>query len=165
MHHNSNQAPTGFKTIHGLVRCRFSLQQLRCNLCRLHISTRLTLDIHDSDRDLISFLTHVGYEPALGLQLGKSNVTVRDDFDPSITHDPTLVNESVNCKVQRARKNMPSDESASSCNDSSPPIYNAVISFFVQSGLIDLEYLASYDLASSYKYRYDISLTMYNFRR
>ncbi|KAG0796785.1 hypothetical protein G6F57_001779 [Rhizopus arrhizus] len=77
---------------------------------------RLTLDIHDPDRDLISFLIHVGYGPELRSQLSKSNITVSDSFDPSITRDPTLVNESVDSKVQHARKNIPSNESASPCN-------------------------------------------------
>ncbi|EIE88178.1 hypothetical protein RO3G_12889 [Rhizopus delemar RA 99-880] len=65
--------------------------------------------------------------------------TICDDFDPlnpSIIHDPTLVNEPID------RKNL--------CRPLTiqDSIYNAVANFFVRYGLIDFDDLASYDLAT-----------------
>ncbi|KAG1158539.1 hypothetical protein G6F37_005707 [Rhizopus arrhizus] len=107
----------------------------------IHVSVRRRLSLQQLRsnlcRNLVSFLIYIGYETELRSQLCKFNITVCDDFDPldpSIIRDPTLVNEPIDCKRFRT------------------PIYNAVANFFVQSGLIDLDDLASYDLAPSYKY-------------
>ncbi|KAG1318852.1 hypothetical protein G6F62_012137 [Rhizopus arrhizus] len=97
--------PTGVKLTHVPFRRRLSLQQLRSNLRRLHINTHQNLDIHYSDRNLISFLTHIGYKTELRLRLSKFNITVRDDFDPldpSIIRNSTLVIEPIDSKIQRA---------------------------------------------------------------
>ena len=146
---------TGFKLIHVPVRCRLPLQQLRSNLRRLHINTRRILDIHYSDRNLVSFLIHIGYETELRSQLSKFNIKIRDDFDPldpSIIRDPTLVNQPTDCNVQLARKTF-LRRICTALQRFRTPIYNAVANFFVQSGFIKLEDLASYDLAPPYKHR------------
>ncbi|KAG1454504.1 hypothetical protein G6F55_007572 [Rhizopus delemar] len=151
---SSPAEPTGFKPIHVPIRHRFPLQQLRPNLRRLHINTRRIMDIHYSDRNLVSFLIHIGYETELRLQVSKFNVTVRDDFDPldpSIIRDPTLVNEPIDNKIQHVRKAF-LHRICVALRRFRTPIYNAVANFFVQSGLIDLDNLASYDLAPPYKH-------------
>ncbi|EIE83494.1 hypothetical protein RO3G_08199 [Rhizopus delemar RA 99-880] len=73
---------TGSQLIHVPVRRRLSLQQLRPNICRLHNNTRRMLDIHYSNRNLVSFLIHIGYETELCSQLSKFNITVRDGLHP-----------------------------------------------------------------------------------
>ena len=81
--------------------------------------------------------------------------TVRDDFDPldpSIIRDPTLVNEPIDCKVKQTRKAF-LHRICIALRQFRTPIYNAIANFFIQSGFIDLEELASYNLASPYKYR------------
>ncbi|KAG1141345.1 hypothetical protein G6F37_006935 [Rhizopus arrhizus] len=146
---------TGFKLIHVSIRYRLPLQQLRSNLSRLHINTRRILDIHYSDRNLVSFLIHIGYETELRSQLKKFNITVRNDFDPldpSTIRDPTFVSEPIDCKVQRACKAF-LHRICVALRRFRTPIYNAVANFFVQFGLIDLDKLALYDLAPTYKYR------------
>ncbi|KAG1047736.1 hypothetical protein G6F43_009833 [Rhizopus delemar] len=151
---SSPTKPTGFKLIHVPIRHRLPLQQLRSNLRRLHINTRRILDIHYSDRNLVSFLIHIGYETELRLQLSKFNITVRDDFnplDPSIIRDPTLANEPIDRKIQHALKAF-LHRICVALRRFRTPIYNAVANFFVQSGLIDLDDFASYDLAPPYKY-------------
>ncbi|EIE76999.1 hypothetical protein G6F46_001289 [Rhizopus delemar] len=118
--------------------------------CITTFSTRRTLDIHYSNRNLINFLIHIGYETELRSQLNKFNITVRDDFyplDPSIIRNPTPVNESIDRKVQSAHKAF-LHRICVVLVRFRPPIYNAVANFFVQSGLVDLDDLASYDLAS-----------------
>ncbi|KAG1056914.1 hypothetical protein G6F43_001222 [Rhizopus delemar] len=118
--------------------------------CITTFSTRRTLDIHYSNRNLINFLIHIGYETELRSQLNKFNITVRDDFyplDPSIIRNPTPVNESIDRKVQSAHKAF-LHRICDVLVRFRPPIYNAVANFFVQSGLVDLDDLASYDLAS-----------------
>ncbi|KAG1143905.1 hypothetical protein G6F37_002700 [Rhizopus arrhizus] len=128
---------TGFKLIHVPVRHRLPLQQLRSNLRRLQMNTRRILDIHYSNRDLVSFLIHI----------------VCDDFeplDPSIIRDPTLVSEPIDCKVH-ARKAFLHGICVA-LRRFMTPIYNAVANFLVQSGLIDLDDLVSYNLASPCKY-------------
>ncbi len=147
--------PTGVKLTHVPFRRRLSLQQLRSNLRRLHINPHQNLDIHYSDRNLISFLIHIGYKTELRLRLSKFNITVRDDFDPldpSIIRNSTLVIETIDCKIQPARKSF-LHRIYTALQRFRAPNYNAVVNFFVQSGLIDLEDLASYDLAPLYKYR------------
>ncbi|KAG1448861.1 hypothetical protein G6F55_010438 [Rhizopus delemar] len=151
---SSPAKPTGFKLIHVPIRHRLPLQQLRSNLRRLHINTRQILDIHYPDRNLVSFLIHIGYETELRLQLSKFNITVRDDFDPldpSIILDPTLVNEPIDHKVKHARKAF-LHRICVALRRFRTLIYNAVANFFVQSDLIGLDDLASYDLAPPYKY-------------
>ncbi|KAG1048806.1 hypothetical protein G6F43_008829 [Rhizopus delemar] len=104
--------------------------------------------------NLVSFLIHIGYETELRSQLSKFNITVRDDFDPldpSIIRDPTLVNEPIDRKVHHARKAF-LHRTRVALRRFRTPVYNAVANFFVQSGLIDLDDLASYDLAPPYKY-------------
>ncbi|EIE82525.1 hypothetical protein RO3G_07230 [Rhizopus delemar RA 99-880] len=104
---SSSAERTGFKLIHVPFRFSFSLQQLRSNFCRLYINTRQTLDTHYPNKNLISFLVHIGYETNLRSQLSKFNITVRNDFDPlapSIICDPTLINEPIDYKAQRACK-------------------------------------------------------------
>ncbi|KAG0739992.1 hypothetical protein G6F62_007191 [Rhizopus arrhizus] len=145
---------TGFKLIHVPVRHRLPLQQLRSNLRRVHMNTRRILDIHYSDRDLVSFLIHIGHEADLRSQLIKFNITVCGDFDPldpSIIRDPTLVSEPMDRKVH-ARKAFLHGICVA-LRRFRTPIYNTVANFFVQSGLIDLDDLASYNLAPPYKYR------------
>ncbi|KAG1054317.1 hypothetical protein G6F43_003660 [Rhizopus delemar] len=143
---------TGLKLIHVLARSHLVLQQLRSNFRRLHINTRRILDIHYSDRNLVSFLTHIDYEVEPCSQLSKFNITVRNDFDPSIIRDPTLVNELIGRKVQQACKAF-LHRICIAHRRFRTPIYNVVANFFVQSGFIDLEDLASYDLTSLCKYR------------
>ncbi|KAG0767877.1 hypothetical protein G6F16_004095 [Rhizopus arrhizus] len=124
---SSPAEPTSFKLIHVPVRHHLPLQQLRSNLRRLYINTRQILDIHYS---------------------------VRVDFNPldsSIIRDPTLANVLVDCKVQCARKTF-FHRICVALRRFRTSIYNAVANFFVQSGLIDLDELASYDLAPPYKY-------------
>ncbi len=151
---SSPAEPTSFKLIHVPVRHHLPLQQLRSNLRRLHINTRRILDIHYSDRNLASFLIHIGYETELRSHLSKFNIAVRDDFDPlypSIICDPTFVNEPIDRKVQHARKAF-LHRICVALRRFRAPIYNAAANFFVRSGLIDLDDLASYDLALPYKY-------------
>ncbi|KAG1455416.1 hypothetical protein G6F46_008151 [Rhizopus delemar] len=103
---SSPSKPTSFKLIHVPIRHCLSLQQLRSSVCRLHVNTRRILDIHYSDRNLVSFLTHIGYETEIRLQLSKFNITVRcnfDPLDPSIIRDPTLINEPIDRRLQHAR--------------------------------------------------------------
>ncbi|KAG1254734.1 hypothetical protein G6F68_010710 [Rhizopus microsporus] len=152
---SSPAEPTGFKLIHVPVRSRLPLQQLRSNLRRLHINTCQILDVYYSNRNLVSFLIHIDYKTELRSQLSKFNITVCDDFDPSdpsIIRNPILINESIDCKVQRAHKIF-LDRIYIALQRFRTPIYNIVTNIFVQSGLIDLEDFALYDLASPYKYR------------
>jgi hypothetical protein len=147
--------PTGFKLIHVPVRSRLPLQQLRSNLRRLHINPRRILDIQYSDRNLVSFLIHIVYEAEVSSQLNKFNITARDDLnhlDPSIIRNPVLVNETIDCKIQPARKSF-LHRICTALQRFRAPNYNAVANFFVQSGFIDPEDLASYGLAPLYRYR------------
>ncbi|KAG0739633.1 hypothetical protein G6F62_008029 [Rhizopus arrhizus] len=68
----------------------------------------------------LSFLIHIGYEPELRSYLSKFNITVLDDFDPSIIRDPTLVNELIDYKYNVLSKRS-SIESVSPCSDSGLP--------------------------------------------
>ncbi|KAG1460301.1 hypothetical protein G6F46_005731 [Rhizopus delemar] len=149
---SSPAKPTGLKLIHVLARSHLVLQQLRSNFRRLHINTRRILDIHYSDRNLVSFLTHIDYETEPCSQLSKFNIIVRNDFNPSIIRDPTLVNELIGRKVQQACKAF-LHRICIVHRRFRTPIYNVVANFFVQSGFIDLEDLASYGLTSLCKYR------------
>ncbi|KAG1152982.1 hypothetical protein G6F37_006820 [Rhizopus arrhizus] len=138
---SSPAEPIGFKPIHVPVRYCLPLQQLRSNLRRLHINVCQILDIHCSDRNSVSFLIHIGYETELRSRLSKFNITVRVDFDPldpSIIHDPTLVNKPIDRKVQHARKAF-LHRICVALRRLRTLIYNAVTNFSVQSGLIDLE--------------------------
>ncbi|KAG1464112.1 hypothetical protein G6F46_003097 [Rhizopus delemar] len=76
---SSPAEPAGLKLIYVPVRHRLPLQELRSNLHRLNINTRRILGIHYSDKNLVSFLIHIGYETELRSQLNKFNITVRDD--------------------------------------------------------------------------------------
>ncbi|KAG1151894.1 hypothetical protein G6F37_003887 [Rhizopus arrhizus] len=125
--------PTSFKLIRVSIRCHLSLQQLRCNLCRLHINTHRVLDIHYLDGNLVSFLIHISYETDLCSQLNKFNITVCDAFNPldsSIIRDPTLVNEPIDCKVQHVHKAF-LHQIRATLQRFSTLIYNAVTNFFV----------------------------------
>lgn len=109
----------------------------------------------ERERGLVIFLIHIGYETELCSYLSKFNITVRGDFDlldSSIIRDPTLINEPTDCKIQRLCKAFLhriyaalQRFKASTCK--------AVANFFVQSSLIDLKDLASYDFAPPQKYR------------
>ncbi|KAG0750421.1 hypothetical protein G6F57_001688 [Rhizopus arrhizus] len=152
---SSPAEPTRFKLIHVSIRRCLPLKQLRSNLRRLHINTCQILDVYYSNRNLVSFLIHIDYKTELRSQLSKFNITVCDDFDPSdpsIIRNPILINESIDCKVQRAHKIF-LDRIYIALQRFRTPIYNIVTNIFVQSGLIDLEDFALYDLASPYKYR------------
>jgi len=119
-----------------------------------YIYTRQILDTYYSNRNLVSFLIRIGYETEVRSQLNKFTITVRNDFDPlapSIIRDPTPINEPIDCKVQCTRKAF-FHRICVVLQRSIAPIYNAVANFFVQSGLIDLEDLMSYDFAPLYKY-------------
>ncbi|KAG1053749.1 hypothetical protein G6F43_004190 [Rhizopus delemar] len=97
------------------------------------------------DRNLVSFLIHIGYETELRLQLSKFNNTVCDDFDPldpSIIRNPTLINEPIDCKVQHTRKSF-LHRIYAILQQFMVPDYNAVANFFAQPGFIGLEDLAS----------------------
>ncbi|KAG0758218.1 hypothetical protein G6F57_007514 [Rhizopus arrhizus] len=158
--------PTNLKLIHVSARSHLFLQFLRSNLCRLHINTRRILDIHYSDRNLVSFPIHIDYKTELRLQLNKFNITVRDDFyplDPSIIRDAILVNEPIDCKAQHAREKF-LHRICATLQRFRASIYDAIVNLFVQSDLIDLEDLASYDLTSPASTAQEISLTMYRLR-
>jgi hypothetical protein len=145
---SSPAEPTGFKHIHVPVRFPLPLQQLLSNLCRLHINAHRTLDIHYSNRNLDSFLIHIFYETELRSPLSKFNITVCEDFDfldASTIHNLIPVNELTGRKVQRARKVF-LHRICISLQRFRAPIHNAAAHFFVQSGLIDIESLASYNL-------------------
>lgn len=58
---------------------------------------------------------------------------------------------SIDCKVQRACKAFLHGIYVA-LQRFNAPIHNTIAHFFVQFGLIDLEHLASYGLASPYKY-------------
>ncbi|KAG1317565.1 hypothetical protein G6F62_012816 [Rhizopus arrhizus] len=138
-----------------VIANRLPLQQLRSNLRRLHINPRRILDIQYSDRNLVSFLIHIVYEAEVSSQLNKFNITARDDLnplDPSIIRNPALVNETIDCKIQPARKSF-LHRIYTALQRFRAPNYNAVANFFVQSGFIDPEDLASYGLAPLYRYR------------
>ncbi|KAG1460900.1 hypothetical protein G6F46_001477 [Rhizopus delemar] len=110
---------------------------------------------HVPVRNLVRFLIHIGYETELRSQSSKFNITARDDFNPLdllIICDHILVNGPIDCKVHRARKEF-LHQICVALQRFRTPIYNAAANFFVQSGLTDLEDLASYDLAPPYKYR------------
>jgi hypothetical protein len=152
---SSPSEPAAFKFIHVPVRRRLPMQQMRANLRKLHINTRRILDIQYPDRNVASFLIHIDYETELRSQLSKLKISVRDDFDPldpSTIRDPDLINETIDRKIQHARHFFFS-RLCSSLQRFKTPLYNTVANFFVQSGLIDLDFLASYDLAPPYKYR------------
>ncbi|KAG0819571.1 hypothetical protein G6F17_000339 [Rhizopus arrhizus] len=105
--------------------------------------------IHYSDRNVVSFLIHTGFEPELRFQLYKHKITIRDDFDPlspSIIRDPTLLNESIERKTKLAR-HVFLQRLGSAFRRLKAPLYNAVTNYFLQSGLIDLNFLESFDLA------------------
>ena len=138
-----------------VIANRLPLQQLRSNLRRLHINPRRILDIQYSDRNLVSFLIHIVYEAEVSSQLNKFNITARDDLnplDPSIIRNLALVNETIDCKIQPARKSF-LHRIYTALQRFRAPNYNAVANFFVQSGFIDPEDLASYGLAPLYRYR------------
>ncbi|KAG1036225.1 hypothetical protein G6F43_013086 [Rhizopus delemar] len=79
---SSPTAPSSFTFIHVPIHRRLPIHRLRANLRDLHINTRRILDIQYSDRNVLSFLIHTGFEPELRFQLYKHKITIRDDFDP-----------------------------------------------------------------------------------
>ncbi|KAG0890176.1 hypothetical protein G6F29_002746 [Rhizopus arrhizus] len=106
------------------------------------------------NRNVVSFLIHTGFEPELRSQLYKHKITIRDDFDPlspSIIRDPTLLNESIERKTKLAR-HVFLQRLGSAFRRLKAPLYNAVTNYFLQSGLIDLNFLESFDLAPPYNY-------------
>ncbi|KAG1569653.1 hypothetical protein G6F50_006183 [Rhizopus delemar] len=105
-------------------------------------------------RNVVSFLIHTGFEPELRFQLYKHKITIRDDFDPlspTIIRDPTLLNESIERKTKLAR-HVFLQRLGSAFRRLKAPLYNAVTNYFLQSGLIDLNFLESFDLAPPYSH-------------
>ncbi|KAG1587420.1 hypothetical protein G6F47_010943 [Rhizopus delemar] len=103
---------------------------------------------------MASFLIHTGFEPELRFQLYKHKITIRDDFDPlspTIIRDPTLLNESIERKTKLAR-HVFLQRLGSAFRRLKAPLYNAVTNYFLQSGLIDLNFLESFDLAPPYSH-------------
>ncbi|KAG0815834.1 hypothetical protein G6F18_012982 [Rhizopus arrhizus] len=87
-------------------------------------------------------------------ELPRSFHTIRDDFDPlspSIIRDPTLLNESIERKTKLAR-HVFLQRLGSAFRRLKAPLYNAVTNYFLQSGLIDLNFLESFDLAPPHNY-------------
>ncbi|KAG1559802.1 hypothetical protein G6F49_003260 [Rhizopus delemar] len=151
---SSPTAPSSFTFIHVPIHRRLPIHQLRANLRELHINTRRILDIQYSDRYVASFLIHTGFEPELRFQLYKHKITIRDDFDPlspTIIRDPTLLNESVERKTKLAR-HVFLQRLGSTFRRLKAPLYNAVTNYFLQPGLIDLNFLESFDLAPPYSH-------------
>ncbi|KAG1149772.1 hypothetical protein G6F36_014701 [Rhizopus arrhizus] len=146
---SSPTAPSSFKFIHVPIHRRLPIHQLRANLRELHINARRILDIQYSDRNVVSFLIHTCFESELRSQLYKHKITIRDEFDPlspSISHDPALLNESIERKTKLAR-HVFLQRLGSAFRRLKAPLYNAVTNYFLQSGLIDLNFLKSFDLA------------------
>ncbi|KAG1101647.1 hypothetical protein G6F40_011499 [Rhizopus arrhizus] len=146
---SSPTAPSSFKFIHVPIHRRLPIHQLRANLRELHINARRILDIQYSDRNVGSFLIHTCFESELRSQLYKHKITIRDEFDPlspSISHDPALLNESIERKTKLAR-HVFLQRLGSAFRRLKAPLYNAVTNYFLQSGLIDLNFLKSFDLA------------------
>ncbi|KAG0924325.1 hypothetical protein G6F26_013768 [Rhizopus arrhizus] len=75
---SSPTAPSSFKFIHVPIHRRLPIHQLRANLRELHINTRRILDIQYSDRNVVSFLIHTGFEPEFRSQLYKHKITCRE---------------------------------------------------------------------------------------
>ncbi|KAG1047988.1 hypothetical protein G6F43_009594 [Rhizopus delemar] len=151
---SSPTAPSSFTFIHVPIHRRLPIHQLRANLRELHINTRRILDIQYSDRNVASFLIHTGFEPELRFQLYKHKITIRDDFDPlspTIIRDPTLLNESIERKTKLARHVFLQRLGSVFCRLKAP-LYNAVTNYFLQSGLMDLNFLESFELAPSYSH-------------
>ncbi|KAG1175029.1 hypothetical protein G6F46_007998 [Rhizopus delemar] len=91
---------------------------------------------------------HIFYETELRSQLSKFSITVCEGFDSldvSIMRNPIPVNEPAGCKVRRARKAF-LHRIDIALQRFRAPIHNAAAHFFDQSGHIDLEYLALYNL-------------------
>ncbi|KAG1040339.1 hypothetical protein G6F43_012302 [Rhizopus delemar] len=151
---SSPTAPSSFTFIHVPIHDCLSIHQLRANIRELHINTRRILDIQYSDRNVARFLIHTGFEPEFHFQLYKHKITIRDDFDPlnpSIIRDPTLLNESIERKTKHAR-HVFLQRLGSAFRRLRAPLYNAVTNYFLQSGLIDLNFLKSFELAPHYSY-------------
>ncbi|KAG1558246.1 hypothetical protein G6F49_004676 [Rhizopus delemar] len=68
---SSPTAPSSFTFIRVPIRRCLPIHQLGANLLELHINTHRILDIQYSDRNVVSFLIHTGFEPELRLQLYK----------------------------------------------------------------------------------------------
>ncbi|KAG1157679.1 hypothetical protein G6F37_006493 [Rhizopus arrhizus] len=72
-------------------------------------------------------------------------------LSPSIIRDPTLLNESIERKTKLAR-HVFLQRLGSAFRRLKAPLYNAVTNYFLQSGLIDLNFLESFDLAPPHNY-------------